>query len=247
MSTDMEDLEALFEQTAAEAARAAAVAAAPPKPARAVRAKAVRPARAPKAPATESGADNVDVFVRVGALTRTLHDALRELGYDRHIAEAVGTLPDAQARLSYIADLTGNAAEKVLTLVDQGIAEEHSMAERARRIADQLGSCGVPSLREEAHQFARSVEQHSQTTLARYTDIMMAQDFHDLTGQTVKKVAEVAQRLEQQPVALLLDMTPQAPGAAKPGTLEGPQIDKTRSDVVHGQSEVDDLLDSMGF
>lgn len=244
----MEDLEALFEQTAAEAARAAQVAAAP-KPVRTARSKTVRPARAAKAPARTAKGEGagLDVFVRVGELTRTLHDALRELGYDRHIADAVGTLPDAQARLSYIADLTGNAAEKVLTLVDQGIAEEHAMVERARRIADQLGSCGVPSLREEAHQFARSVEQHSQVTLARYTDIMMAQDFHDLTGQTVKKVAEVAQRLEQQLVTLLLDMTPNTAAASVPGTLEGPVIDKTRSDVVHGQGEVDDLLDSLGF
>jgi len=53
-----------------------------------------------------------DVFRRVGSLTRKLHDALRELGYDKNVEEAVSALPDARARLNYIADLTGKAAEK---------------------------------------------------------------------------------------------------------------------------------------
>jgi chemotaxis protein CheZ len=257
MSIDSEDFEALFEATAAAAAANQATLAkrvepvTPPKPAS--KPRTVRPARAAK-PAARSvkpapdDLSNRDVFVRVGELTRTLHDALRELGYDREIADAVGTLPDAQARLSYIADLTGKAAEKVLGIVDSGMSEEHAMVSRAKLMAEKLGSCGVPSLRAEAHDFAMAVQSHSESTLARYTDIMMAQDFHDLTGQTVKKVAELAQRIEQQLVNLLLDMTPAEPkAAAVPGTLEGPVIDKTRSDVVHDQGQVDDLLESLGF
>ena len=54
------------------------------------------------------------LYVNVGRLTRQLHDALRELGYDRDLESAVGSLPDARSRLSYISRLTGEAAEKVL-------------------------------------------------------------------------------------------------------------------------------------
>ncbi len=246
MASDSEDLEALFEATAQQAQAALEAAAAPAGPARATK---PRRRRSSAKGAGDRDLSERQVFVRVGELTRTLHDALRQLGYDRHIAAAVGDLPDAQSRLSYIADLTGNAAEKVLGIVDEGIAAEHAIGERARAMAERLGSCGVPSLRAEARAFALEAEAHAQAALGRYTDIMMAQDFHDLTGQTVKRVAEVAQRLEQQLVKLLLDMTPQEarPNEAGAATLEGPVIDPTRADVVHDQAQVDELLESLGF
>ena len=199
--------------------------------------------------AEERDLSNQEVFQRVGSLTRTLHDALRALGYDQHIQHAVGSLPDARARLSYIADLTGNAAEKVLTVVDVGMAAEESISQRAQEMASKLGTMQQPSLRAEAHEFAREVETHSRASRDRLTDIMMAQDFHDLTGQVIKKVADVAYSLEQQLVKLLLDMTPldQRQNTTLTQKLEGPVIDKSRSDVVTNQEQVDDLLESLGF
>jgi chemotaxis protein CheZ len=59
------------------------------------------------------------VYQRIGHLTRTLHDALRELGYDKELQGTRDQLPDARDRLTYIARVTGEAAEKVLNAVDQ--------------------------------------------------------------------------------------------------------------------------------
>jgi chemotaxis protein CheZ len=86
-------------------------------------------------------------------------------------------------------------------------------------------------------------------TKQQLLDIMMAQDFQDLTGQVIRKVTELAHGLEQQLVQLLIDY---APSEVKRETgnslLNGPQIDPTnKSDVVADQSQVDDLLDSLGF
>ena len=196
-------------------------------------------------PLTDEG---FDVFQRVGSLTRKLHDALRELGYDHQIENAVGSLPDARARLSYIADLTGRAADRVLSAVDEGMAAEDRIAERAAEIAGKLGSIQQPSLRAEAYTFALEVQSHSESARARLTDIMMAQDFHDLTGQVVKKIADVALNLEQQLVKLLMDMTPPEQRQQAANTLlEGPVVDKARTDVVHNQEQVDELLGSLGF
>ncbi|HQD85036.1 MAG TPA: protein phosphatase CheZ, partial [Quisquiliibacterium sp.] len=67
-------------------------------------------------PAVTSGGAPVEpeaLYMRLGELTRTLHEALRGLGYDRQLEEVVSTLPEARSRLSYIARLTGDAAEKV--------------------------------------------------------------------------------------------------------------------------------------
>ncbi|WP_085316812.1 protein phosphatase CheZ [Derxia lacustris] len=200
------------------------------------------------APAPRENGDSYDVFVRVGQLTRKLHDALRELGYDQNIESAVGALPDARARLSYIADLTGKAADRVLSAVDEGMAAEEQLGADAVAIAAKLGTMQVPSLRTEAHEFAVAVQTHSENSRQRLTEIMMAQDFHDLTGQMIKKIADLAHNIETQLVQLLLDTTPPEQRAkAKTEFLEGPVVDKARTDVAHGQEDVDSLLDSLGF
>jgi chemotaxis protein CheZ len=39
-------------------------------------------------------------------------------------------------------------------------------------------------------------------------DIMMAQDFQDLTGQVIKRITGIAQNLEKQLVQMLVDFAP---------------------------------------
>jgi chemotaxis protein CheZ len=97
--------------------------------------------------------------------------------------------------------------------------------------------------------FLSDVETATTTTNSHLTDIMMAQDFQDLTGQVIRKVTELAHGLEQQLVQLLVDY---APGDVRretnTGLLNGPQINPTASpDVVADQAQVDDLLESLGF
>lgn len=89
----------------------------------------------------------------------------------------------------------------------------------------------------------------SDQTRQHLMNIMMAQDFQDLTGQVIRKVTELAHGLEQQLVQLLVDY---APGDLKrdagTGLLNGPQINPNASpDVVADQTQVDDLLESLGF
>jgi chemotaxis protein CheZ len=197
----------------------------------------------------EDKPENYDVFVRIGHLTRKLHDALRELGYDHQLENTVGSLPDARARLSYIADLTGNAAEKVLGLVDEKIASDDVFAEQVKNIASVLDGAGNESEKMTAvRQFLGCAQTHCDQSRSMMTDIMMAQDFHDLTGQTIKKVADIAHNVEQQLVQLLLDTTPPPQrNRAESQFMEGPVIDKTRTDTVHDQGQVDDLLAQLGF
>lgn len=245
-ANETEDLEALFERVAAESAAAPAPAAAP----------AAMPAAAPEAPAAEP-LSPTDVFQRVGALTRSLHDALRELGYDKSIGQAVEALPDARSRLNYIADLTGKAAEKVLGAVERGKAQQQALREDAGRLAadwDRLhaGALSVEQFQALAgatREFLRAVPARSGEADRELTEIMMAQDFHDLTGQVVQKIGQLSQRLEEQLVKLLLETTPPERRAqACEAGMNGPVIDAAgRDDVVTSQAQVDDLLESLGF
>jgi chemotaxis protein CheZ len=210
-------------------------------------------------PATE------DVHQRIGNLTRVLHDALRELGYDKELAATRQDLPDARDRLAYIARVTGEAAEKVLNAVDharsvQGELVQQAASLRSRWQAVRTYACGDPlrqeratpagrQLVEETCAFFASLDGQADRTDAILTDIMMAQDFHDLTGQVIRKVVALAQTMEEQLIRLLLETTPpEQRNRVEREKLAGPVVrTEGRDDVVTGQEQVDDLLASLGF
>jgi len=202
----------------------------------------------------EAASGNPDMFRQLGTITRQLHDALKELGYTDKLKGTVDQLPDAQSRLSYIARLTGEAAEKVLNHVDEGKAEQAKIAERGRQLADTISRVpGLARAMPELLEWSKDIVELSDKSDARLTDIMMAQDFHDLTGQVIGRVVQLAGTIEEQLLSLLLQSAP----GGQPGqdhaivdqpALAGPVVNaEGRTDVVSDQAQVDDLLASLGF
>ncbi|MFZ6726054.1 protein phosphatase CheZ [Undibacterium sp. MH2W] len=198
-----------------------------------------------------------DLLSRVGHMTRLLHDSLRGLGLDKLLERAAEDIPDARDRLDYVARMSEQAAQRVLNATDIAIPLQEKLDEEAKRIRGSLESLLVRSASPEEYQFATKdvlqylniVSSHSVETKAHLMDIMMAQDFQDLTGQVIKKVTSLAQNLEQQLVQLLIDYSPnEIKKEVTDGLLNGPQINpEGKADVVANQSQVDDLLDSLGF
>ena len=205
-----------------------------------------------------------EIFQQLGTLTRQLHDTLNMLGVLPGLKNTVDDLPDARSRLNYIATKTADAAEKVLNLVDTAKAEQDHIATETRKLAELITADPVKAVATGAvYNFVQDVEATTHRVDAHLTDIMMAQDFHDLTGQVVAKVVRLANDLETQLVKLLVQAAPpeqaqkveaaltahQHPAAdSKEPKLEGPVVDaEGRTDVVANQSEVDDLLASLGF
>jgi chemotaxis protein CheZ len=190
------------------------------------------------------------MFRKLGGITRQLHDALKELGYADKLQGSVEQLPDAQSRLSYIARLTGEAADKVLSQVEEGKREQEQLAQRGRELADTIKR--VPALAKampELLEWSNDVVSLAEKTDQRLTEIMMAQDFHDLTGQVIKRVVDLAGAIEEQLLSLLLESAPTGqPGQDKAFELAGPVVNADgRTDVVTDQKQVDDLLASLGF
>jgi len=198
-----------------------------------------------------------DLLSRVGHMTRLLHDSLRGLGLDKLLERAAEDIPDARDRLDYVARMSEQAAQRVLNATDIAIPLQEKLDEEAKRIRGSLESLLVRSASPEEYQLATKdvlqylniVSSHSVETKAHLMDIMMAQDFQDLTGQVIKKVTSLAQNLEQQLVQLLIDYSPnEIKKEVTDGLLNGPQINpEGKADVVANQSQVDDLLDSLGF
>lgn len=205
---------------------------------------------------TPSGESSADVHHKIGLLTRQLHDSLNELGYADKLRGSMGELPDAQSRLSYIARLTGEAAEKVLNRVEQAKAQHDFIAAETRRVVASLVQDPVAAVAKgEIMNFLTDVERVTKEADTHLTEIMMAQDFHDLTGQVIARVVNLAATIEEQLVQLLIQTAP--PTANVPAALvdpqprehlAGPVVDPENTpDIVTDQSQVDDLLASLGF
>lgn len=202
-------------------------------------------------------ANNDGVYNRIGQMTRQVHNTLRALGADDALQDAVHAIPDARQRLSYIAQMTEQAASRVLNATDiaQPLQNQIQCGSEALQIkwdklfANQLSVDEFKDLAAETHRFLAQTSQDSKEINSQLMDIMMAQDFQDLTGQVIKKVVELAQALETELLQILIEITPQEKrGAKAEGLMNGPVINaQDRDDVVSTQEQVDDLLDSLGF
>ncbi len=202
-------------------------------------------------------ADAEKVINHIGQMARTLHDALRELGLNKEIEKAASSIPDARDRLNYVATLTQQAAERVLNATEAAQPVVEKIEVEAHRLSGQwqmlfekkLDVEQFKNLVMQTHAFLYEVPKQTKVTNAYLMEIMMAQDFQDLTGQVIKKIITLTQDMERQLVALLLESAPDSVKAElNTGLLNGPVINPNgRSDVVTSQDQVDDLLGSLGF
>ena len=197
------------------------------------------------------------MFNRIGKMTRKLHDMLIELGLDSKLQEVANTVPDARQRLTYVVEKTEQAASKVLNATDvaKPLIAEIRMGSKTLRarwdkvFGNQLSVEEFKALAGETHAFLDSTAANGEAIDAQLLEIVMAQDFQDLTGQVIKKVLEMAQDLESQLLGILIESAPEDFLTEKTGgLLNGPVINaEGRDDVVTSQGQVDDLLASLGF
>ncbi len=277
-SNDSNDLEALFDSIAADYTPAAPAPVAPvaPPPAPPVssggdddelqalfdsvsaEAQGAQVDAAPDSAGADAWPKQEAVFNRIGHMARALHDTLGQLGYDKVLEKSVAALPDAKDRLAYVANLTEQAACRVLNatdiaspLVDQIESGSRALGERWDKVfANQLGPDEFKHLAEETRRFLKEqLPQKAGATHAQLTEIMMAQDFQDLTGQVIKKIVSLAQELETALMGLLIEVVPETKRTHEVASLmNGPVVNaEGRTDVVVNQEQVDDLLDSLGF
>jgi chemotaxis protein CheZ len=195
---------------------------------------------------------NQDALDQLDERVRRLGSTLKELGWDVALHQLVEELPDVRERLVYVGQMTETAAMKVLDLVDLAQPACRLAAEQADGLAARLQrltehpELGVDDARAALAEAATVLQQHAvaaRAHAATFTEIMLAQDFQDLSGQVIKKVVRIIGHTEQQLLQLLAQGEGRGGAAVISSPLQGPQVPGQAA----AQQDVDDLLASLGF
>ena len=216
--------------------------------------------------ACEHPVSEINMFEQVGELTRELHDALISFQNDTRLVDMAGhELPDAQDRLNYVIEMTDNAANKTMDAVDACMPLADELSQDLDTVEPSWQKLMSRDL--EVGEFKvlchliDDIFKRSKTNVSvlrtSLTDILMAQDFQDLTGQMIRRVIELVQEIESKLVGILTvcrggelveQEKQEIQNTEKRIEAEGPIMHaEERDDVVNGQDDVDDLLSSLGF
>jgi chemotaxis protein CheZ len=209
------------------------------------------------------------LYQEVGRLTRALHSAITNFHIDsdpNERVEALSEMTDATDRLEYVIELTEKAANTTLDRVEESIPlSEHLSGEASRlqsewkRLVDRdMSADEFRSLYWEVDGFFDQVTSKTTQLNQNLSDILMAQDFQDLTGQVINRVTGLVKEVEASLVDLVFmaSQVEEITGIVRDGTPtretdslkgEGPQINTAAENIVANQDDVDDLLSSLGF
>lgn len=220
-------------------------------------------------PATE-GMAMLDCFVRdyeeslyneIGRITRQLHNSLTKFDADEKILNiAKENIPGAKERLRYVVAMTEQAAQNVLAIVEKSIPASQEISVQAARLDDACAKIAGPegaefersNLLGDTRHFLADVRDYSGLLHSHLTEILMAQEFQDITGQIIRKVIDLVQEVEDSLVRLI-KMTGRKPSSIQNEgadiKLGGPRVPGVddRRDCVADQDDVDHLLASLGF
>lgn len=203
-----------------------------------------------------------ELFDEVGRLTRQLHSAIVDFQVDNRLIELANTeIPDAKERLTYVIDMTEQAANKTMDAVEECLPLANALSHNIQAVKpawDKLMRRELPltefkTLCHDIQQFVERSESDANRVRELLNQILLAQDFQDLTGQMIRRVIDLVREVENSLVSMLTVFGEQ-PATTAENTppldveAEGPIMNaEKRQDVVTGQDEVDDLLSSLGF
>lgn len=200
------------------------------------------------------------LFREIGSITRDLHDSLRQFSEDSRLDALIARdMPDARERLRYVTTLTEQAANRTLWAAEQALPLTDNLIRRSQRVAERLtalrevhpGNQVLQDAFGPVETYLASVKREGEQVRAQLNEIILAQEFQDLTGQLLHRVILLLERLEGEMVKLIRLVGSTGSGSEADSEdatrAEGPALPTAKAGVVHSQDEVDDLLASLGF
>jgi chemotaxis protein CheZ len=205
-----------------------------------------------------------ELFAEIGKLTRQLHDSLNNFNLDSRLNDlATADIPDAKERLNYVitrteeaANKTMDAVESIFPVVDKIANQVSAVNPRWTKLMNnEIDLKEFKNLCVDIDSLLVTTGKETQTIHSLMTDVLMAQDFQDLTGQVIRKVIDLVREVEESLINMLTafgissdNMKEKAGPKVGDNLVEGPIVNtEDRDDVVEDQDDVDDLLSSLGF
>ncbi len=205
----------------------------------------------------ESSSDN-SLFMEVGKLLRRFHDQL--LLIKEGIPEDLGKIANEDVnemseRLQMIVTMTDKAANKTLDLgeelADMVNSQDNTLKEIVSSLETALSDENLAkpltkSLKTTMEQI-KTLSAQQEGLQSRLTEIMIAQDYQDLTGQVIFKVINLLKTLETD-LALLISRFGQViddNAVSEEVELKGPLAEE--DEAKKSQDDVDALLTKFGF
>jgi len=202
------------------------------------------------------------LFNEVGRLTRQLHDSLMAVEFDGRIHDlAENAIPDAHQRLAFVVEKTEEAANRTLAALEELLPVATRIGEDASRLIEdwsrfrrrELSVDEFRALLDTEFEFLTRMQSSAHEMHRRLSDVLIAQDYQDLTGQVIRRVMQLVSEVQDSLVNMIrITGGQRSTASSRNGTgthAEGPQVGITAAgaNVVNGQDEVDDLLSSLGF
>lgn len=210
------------------------------------------------------------LYDEIGKLTRALHESIKNIKTGDELSEESG-MGQASDKLAYVVEMTDKAANRTMDLAEESMPLNSQNLDGAIELQEQwqkflrkeLKPNEFRDLSKKIDAYLSQTQVNSKKISSQLSDILLAQDFQDLTGQVINRVTKLVSEVETRLVDLVAmagevdritgntqseahqTETPQEDD--KKIIAEGPQIDTSLDGVVGGQDDVDDLLSSLGF
>ena len=180
------------------------------------------------------------LFRHLAELTRDVHQSLVGLSTDPQLVELTKSeMPDARNRLSYVIAKTEDSTHRTLAAVED-------MMPLAERLISGAADGALEGNVEAMRAYIDEAVATGEVIRGGLTEVLMAQEFQDLTGQVIRRTIEIVGEVEKKLVGLITaEMPGTEHGRPAPTGVQGPAIGNDPN-AVHHQDDVDALLAELG-
>ena len=187
------------------------------------------------------------LFKDVGRLTRQLHESLMSFQFDSRVAAlAASEFPDARTRLDRVIELTEQSAHRTMDLIEAVGPVVGELQVESKRLEGEWAECAKPDARliRQTRDFVGRTVGQAETLRQALSDVLIAQNFQDLSGQIIRDIIRLVKDVEET----LVNMIRLSGRSVE--LVEQHKADEQRrrsADRVKNQDDVDDILSSLGF
>lgn len=207
------------------------------------------------------------LYQEIGHLTRALHESIKNFKLDG--GGQGNDIDEAHEGLAYVVEMTAKAANKTMDKVEESMPLSEEIASESSEIKQEwkrflnkeMQPAEFRELTKRIDGFLDKASINTRKLNSNLNEILLAQDFQDLTGQVIQKVTAMVTDVESRLVNLvsMAGQVDQMTGIqheevetpedeVDPHKGEGPQIKaEEKENVAANQDDVDDLLSSLGF